>query len=77
MALAAVAARTVRAELAREVAQARRPGRPAEPGMVRVPAGVFYYGCNEAVDKECYADEKPGRRIPLGEFKIDKTEVTV
>jgi formylglycine-generating enzyme required for sulfatase activity len=71
---AVVIARTMLAELARDVAQARRP---AKPVMVRVPAGGFYYGCNESVDGECYDDEKPGRRITLREFKIDKTEVTV
>ncbi len=44
--------------------------------MVRVPAGEFWMGCNEDVDKECDGDEKPGRRVYLDEFYIDKYEVT-
>jgi formylglycine-generating enzyme required for sulfatase activity len=34
-------------------------------------------GCNEAVDTECYDDEKPGRTVDVDTFKIDKTEVRV
>ena len=45
--------------------------------MVPVPAGEFWYGCNESVDKECDDDEKPGRQITLPAFQIDRTEVTV
>ncbi len=45
--------------------------------MVRVPAGEFFMGCNKKVDMECKAEEKPGRRIYVGTFQIDKTEVTV
>ena len=45
--------------------------------MVEVPAGRFWYGCNESVDTECGDDEKPGRQIKLPAFRIDKTEVTV
>jgi len=48
-----------------------------EPGMVLVPAGEFYYGCNESVDTECKDEEKPGKRITLPAFVIDETEVTV
>lgn len=46
-------------------------------GWSEVPAGEFYMGCNEQVDSGCYYDEKPGRRVSVGAFKIDKTEVTV
>ncbi|MBI4517889.1 MAG: SUMF1/EgtB/PvdO family nonheme iron enzyme [Deltaproteobacteria bacterium] len=45
--------------------------------MVEVPGGEFFMGCNEKVDKECSEDEKPGRRVNVGPFRIDKTEVTV
>ncbi len=45
--------------------------------MVFVPAGKFWFGCNEDVDKECEFDEKPGTTIELPAFLIDKTEVTV
>lgn len=49
----------------------------AHPGMVRVPAGEFWYGCNQRVDSECEEDEKPGKRLRLDEYWIDETEVTV
>ena len=45
--------------------------------MVEVPAGEFWYGCNERVDRECDDDEKPGRTRSLDAFRIDRTEVTV
>jgi formylglycine-generating enzyme required for sulfatase activity len=45
--------------------------------MVAVPAGEFFLGCNEQIDRECYDDEKPGRRVFVAAFRIDKTEVTV
>jgi formylglycine-generating enzyme required for sulfatase activity len=45
--------------------------------MVKVPAGEFWMGCNEKVDQECDADEKPGRSVSVGAFSIDRTEVTV
>jgi len=44
--------------------------------MVRIPAGPFWRGCNEAVDTECQANEKPYRQIILSAFDIDATEVT-
>jgi formylglycine-generating enzyme required for sulfatase activity len=43
--------------------------------MVRVPAGAFHYGCNASVDSQCEDDEKPGKRVTLPAFTIDKTEV--
>jgi len=46
-------------------------------GMVPVPAGDFWMGCNEKVDQECDNDEKPGKTVSLAAFQIDKTEVTV
>ncbi len=46
-------------------------------GMVEVPAGAFFMGCNERVDQECYNSEKPGRELELPTFYIDRTEVTV
>jgi len=47
------------------------------PGMVQVPAGEFFMGCNEKVDTECFDNEKPGRTVNLPGFSIDKTEVSV
>lgn len=45
--------------------------------MVLVPAGKFWFGCNEDVDRECEFDEKPGKAMELPAFLIDRTEVTV
>ena len=58
------------------------PPPPVDPAalavpMVPVPAGEFLMGCNAAIDSECEDDEKPGRRVDVAAFSIDKTEVTV
>ena len=53
------------------------PGPEVPAGMVKVPAGPFFMGCNEKVDSECFSDEKPGRTVNLPTFFIDQTEVTV
>jgi len=45
--------------------------------MVLVPAGEFWMGCNEDVDKQCDSDEHSGRRVYLDSFQIEKYEVTV
>jgi formylglycine-generating enzyme required for sulfatase activity len=48
------------------------------PGdRVRIPAGVFFMGCNKEVDRDCQSDEKPGRQVFLNAYFIDRTEVTV
>jgi|GEM_PF-1617340 len=49
----------------------------APPDMVNVPAGEFHMGCNERVDTECARSERPGKRVRVGAFFIDTTEVTV
>lgn len=46
-------------------------------GMVSIPAGAFFMGCNAAVDTNCFDDEKPGRTVSLDAFTIDTYEVTV
>jgi len=46
-------------------------------GMVAVPAGPFFMGCNPVVDADCFENEKPGRTETLPDFAIDRTEVTV
>jgi formylglycine-generating enzyme required for sulfatase activity len=55
------------------------PKRPpvGKDGMVAVPAGKFFMGCNEQVDFECMPDEKPGRYLELPAFRIDAKEVSV
>jgi len=50
---------------------------PDTSGMVRIPAGTFWYGCKEQFDQDCDPDEQPGRSIDSPEFWIDRTEVTV
>ena len=64
-----------------EVAQGgREPLQPANQDgreMVYVAGGRFWMGCNDAVDTECYDDEKPGREVQLESFWLDKHEVTV
>lgn len=45
--------------------------------MVLIPTGEFWMGCNEEMDQECDDDEKPGRKVYLDAFYIDKYEVTV
>ena len=47
------------------------------PGMVQVPAGAFWMGCNASVDASCYDDEKPQHEVTLSAYEIDLTEVTV
>lgn len=54
-------------------------GACADPpeGMVAVPAGSFWMGCNESVDVDCLADEHPFHEVFLDAYAIDRTEVTV
>jgi formylglycine-generating enzyme required for sulfatase activity len=68
--VAAADRRVIAAELSRMIETAAR-------GMVRVPAGEFFSGCNEKVDSECDEDEKPGKKRYVAAFAIDATEVTV
>ncbi len=58
-------------------AEAREAAKQVPEGMVSVPAGEFWMGCNDKVDQKCEDDEKPGRKVHLDAFLIDKTEVTV
>ncbi len=46
-------------------------------GMVLVPAGEFWMGCNEEVDTMCKTDEIDGGNVYLNAFFIDKHEVIV
>jgi formylglycine-generating enzyme required for sulfatase activity len=47
-----------------------------DAGMVVVPAGPFWRGCNDAVDHQCAGNERPGRCITLSGFELDEMEVT-
>jgi formylglycine-generating enzyme required for sulfatase activity len=63
------------AEIARADSEGR--ARAEASGMLWVPGGEFFMGCNEGVDDECDAGEKPGRTASVAGFAIDATEVTV
>ena len=72
--------KTIQASLLRDtVVRARlEPHRSGRPGnqMVRVPAGEFFMGCSVR-NRNCSGDAKPGRKVYLDAFEIDRTEVTV
>jgi formylglycine-generating enzyme required for sulfatase activity len=67
----------------KEEAGPKEPPVAAEPrpecpdGMVAVPAGEFFMGCNQEVDESCTEAEKPGRKVQLDAFCIDRTEAAV
>jgi formylglycine-generating enzyme len=47
------------------------------PGMVAVPAGRFWMGCNRDVEGACFTDdEDPGHAVDLDAYQIDINEVT-
>jgi formylglycine-generating enzyme required for sulfatase activity len=64
-------------EEADEPAAPPDPEAAAHPGMVKVSGGEFWMGCNDRLDADCKADEKPGRRARVAAFWLDRTEVTV
>ena len=74
---AQVEAAQARAEAERVRADGEARARAEAVGMVWVPAGTFFFGCNEAVDQACDRGEKPGHIETLDAFAIDATEVTV
>ncbi|MFZ4580818.1 MAG: formylglycine-generating enzyme family protein [Myxococcota bacterium] len=45
------------------------------PGMVLIPAGTFWMGCNAAKDNDC--TEKPQHKVTLSAYYMDVTETTV
>jgi formylglycine-generating enzyme required for sulfatase activity len=49
----------------------------APEGMVAVPAGEFWMGCNEDLDPDCSADEFPYHAVTLDAYAIDAVEVAV
>lgn len=71
----ATVAEAQKAAQAAEAARLRKV-EEEESGMVLVPGGAFYFGCNATLDRQCLDNEKPGRVLELPAFKIDRTEVT-
>ena len=69
--------------LAFSVNSAQEDPRPPTPisicseGMVYVPAGPFWMGCNKALDPLCEPDEEPYHEVYLDAYCIDEREVTV
>ena len=54
------------------------PGGCAPPGMVLIPAGKFWMGCNSVKDANCNPDdEQPQHKVTLSAYYIDLTETTV
>jgi WD40 repeat protein/formylglycine-generating enzyme required for sulfatase activity len=73
------AARTAesRTEPAPTEEPAPQPVKITEGEMVTVPAGEFFMGCNEKLDGNCFDNERPGKKMNVQAFKIDRTEVTL
>jgi formylglycine-generating enzyme required for sulfatase activity len=44
--------------------------------MVLVPAGKFWMGCNDQLDKQCDDSERPYHKVYVDAFYIDKYDVT-
>ncbi len=63
---------TVAGPYALHVAEPARPSRPAPEGMVWIPEGTFYMGCDEL----SAWDARPRRWEWVGGFWMDQTEVT-
>ena len=49
----------------------------ATAGMVLIPAGDFWMGCNAAKDDSCDSDEVPQHQVTLSAYYMDPDEVTV
>ena len=50
----------------------------APDGMVLIPAGTFWMGCNSAKDTYCngYSSEKPQHKVTLSAYYMDVNEIT-
>ncbi len=46
-------------------------------GMVLIPAGTFWMGCNASKDTNCNSDENPQHKVTLSAYYMDLTETTV
>jgi formylglycine-generating enzyme required for sulfatase activity len=51
------------------------PSTPA--GMILIPSGTFWMGCNAAIDTECTWDDSPQHKVTLSSYYMDLTETTV
>jgi len=48
-----------------------------DPGMVGVPAGAFWMGCNELLDTDCDYHEHPYHLVTVPAYMISQMEVSV
>lgn len=46
-------------------------------GMVSIPAGMFWMGCNDHADTQCSGEETPGHFIYLDAYYVDQYELTI
>jgi formylglycine-generating enzyme required for sulfatase activity len=46
-------------------------------GMILIPAGTFWMGCNEVKEPNCEPGSKPQHKVTLSPYYIDPIEVTV
>jgi len=46
-------------------------------GMMFVPSGSFWMGCNDAAANNCNPQERPYHLVTLDSFYVDRTEVTI
>ena len=56
---------------------ASRPAPPPPDDMVEIAAGPAWIGCVGEKDVHCKEGERPGHRVEVPAFAIDRTEVTV
>ncbi len=52
-------------------------GTVAPAGMVLIPAGTFWMGCNATKDTSCNSAESPQHKVTLSAYYMDLTETTV
>ena len=62
-----------------DVAADAQDGSAAPAGMVLIPAGTFWMGCNATKDTSCsdYGQESPQHKVTLSAYYMDLTETTV
>ena len=46
-------------------------------GLVLIPEGTFWMGCNPVKDSGCGSDERPQHKVTLSAYYMDVTETTV
>ena len=65
------------AKVALDQGKALPLGGDVPAGMVLIPAGTFWMGCNATKDRGCQGNEKPQHKVTLPAYYMDLTETTV